>query len=93
MKKIQLTERQLEDMVLKVLEEQSAVSGLMTGVNAYKLPDCRKKSDDEISGGVVTKVKNPSTRATAISQSFSKTINTTASLYIQKDGRPFCKLR
>jgi hypothetical protein len=68
-------------------------SGTITGVKAFELPNCSKKSDNEISGGVVTKVMSPNTRATAISQSFSKTINTTSSLYITKDKKPFCKLR
>jgi hypothetical protein len=94
MKKVTLTEKQLEEMVLKVLEEQGAVSGAMTGVRAYNdLPDCSKKKDDELAGGMVVKVKEPQSRASAISQSFSKSINTTVSLYIKKEGKPFCKLR
>lgn len=94
MKKITLTEKQLEEMVLKVLEEQGAIQGAMTGTEAYeKLPSCGKKSDDELSGGVITKVKAPQSRASAISQSFSKSINTTVSLYIQKNNKPFCKFR
>jgi len=94
MKKVTLTEKQLEELVLKVLEEQGAVSGAMTGVQAYNnLPDCKKKNDDELAGGMVVKVKAPQSRASAISQSFSKTINTTVSLYIKKEGKPFCKLR
>ena len=44
MKKVKLTEKQLEEMVLKVLEEQGALTGAMTGVDAFnKLPDCKKK--------------------------------------------------
>jgi len=94
MKKITLTEKQLEEMVLKVLEEQGAVSGAMTGVQAYNnLPDCKKKNDEELNGGVVVKVQTPQSRAAAISQSFSKSINTTVSLYVKKGGKPFCKLR
>jgi hypothetical protein len=94
MKKITLTEKQLEEMVLKVLEEQGALTGAMTGVEAFnQLPDCKRKSDDELSGGVVMKVKTPQSRAAAVSQSFSKQINTTVSLFIQKDKKPFCKYR
>ena len=93
MKKVKLTEKQLEAMVLKVLEEQSLQGGI-TGVEAFnKLPECKKKSDDELSGGVVVKVKEPQSRAAAISQSFSKSINTTVSLIVQKNKKPFCKLR
>jgi len=94
MKKITLTEKQLEEMVLKVLEEQGAVSGAMTGVQAYdKLPSCGKKSDDELAGGVIMKVKAPQSRAAAISQSFNKEINRTVTLFIQKNNKPFCKFR
>ena len=94
MKKVTLTEEHIENLVRKVLEEQGAVSGTMTGVEAFNnLPDCKKKNDDELSGGMVVKVKAPQSRASAISQSFSKSINTTVSLYIQKNKKPFCKLR
>jgi len=94
MKKVTLTEKQIEEMVLKVLEEQGALTGAMTGVEAFnKLPDCKKKSDDELAGGVIMKVKSPQSRAAAVSQSFSKQINTTVSLFIQKNKKPFCKLR
>jgi hypothetical protein len=94
MKKITLTEKQLEEMVLKVLEEQGALQGAMTGIQAFdKLPSCGKKSDDELSGGVIMKVKAPQSRAAAISQSFNKEINRTVTLFIQKNNKPFCKFR
>jgi hypothetical protein len=94
MKKVKLTEKQLEELVLKVLKEQGTMAGAMTGVEAFnKLPDCKRKDDEELVGGVIMKVKSPQSRAAAISQSFSKEINTTVSLYIQKNKKPFCKLR
>jgi len=46
-----------------------------------------------LAGGVIMKVKSPQSRAAAVSQSFSKQINTTVSLFIQKNKKPFCKLR
>ena len=65
-------------MVLKVLEEQGVMSGAITGVEAFnKLEDCKRKDDNELVGGVIMKVKSPESRAAAISQSFSKSINTT----------------
>jgi hypothetical protein len=94
MKKVKLTEKELEQLVLKVIQEQGSIEGAITGVEAFnKLPDCKKKSDDELMGGIVKKVKQPQSRAAAISQSFSKSINTTVSLYIEKNRKPFCKLR
>lgn len=87
-KVVRLNESQLNDLIEKIVSEQTILGELM------KLPDCLDKKDEELNGGVLVKTVIPNTnRAAAISQSFNKEINRAVNLYVVKDKRPFCKFR
>lgn len=89
-KVIRLTESELSEMVYKIINEEA---GAPTISELTKLPNCSRKKDSELAGGVIREVPAPTDRRAAISQSFNKSINTDISLYIVKDKKPFCKLR
>ena len=96
MKKITLTEKQLEEMVLKVLEEQGAVAGGTAGVTRSQmndLTDCsRIKNVDSLVGGIVRKYEVADSRMKAL-QAAANSINTGTTLYLEINRKPFCKLR
>ena len=87
-KVVRLSESQLNDLIEKIVSEQTILGELM------KLPDCSDKKDEELNGGVLVKTVIPnSNRGAAISQSFNKQINNAVNMYVVKEKRPFCKYR
>lgn len=96
MKKITLTEKQLEEMVLKALTEQGAVAGGAAGMNRSQmnsLTECsRVKNPDSLVGGIVRKYEVADSRLKAF-QAAANSMNTGTSLYLEVNRKPFCKLR
>lgn len=95
MKKVTLTEKQLEELVLKVLEEQGALSGASVGMDRSKintLPNCSKKNSEDLIGGVVRKHEVTDSRLKAF-QAAANSMNTGTTLYLEVNRKPFCKLR
>ena len=106
MKKVKLTEKQLEAMVLKVLEEQLK-DGFNKGMHdAVKdKPDCSKIKPNEILGGIVKVVKGnkklyPKHTSGVDKLEFLGAVSKAATgqleddiYYIEVKGKPFCKLR
>jgi len=90
MKKVKLTEKQLEELVLKVLEEQGAIGGASSGMNRSEinnLPKCSKKDAKELINGVVKQPVMSKFQYAAIAT------GTGTELYLEVKNKPFCKLR
>jgi len=97
MKKVKLTEKQLEDMVLKVLEEQGAVQGASAGLGRSemnRLPKCYRKDSKELIGGVIKDhmvfITDPKMKAFQVA---ANKAGTGTELYLEVKGKPFCKIR
>lgn len=95
MKKVTLTEDHIEKLVLKVLEEQGALSGAAAGMDRSKinnLPNCSKKNSEDLIGGVVRKHEVTDSRLQAFQVAANKA-GTGTELYLEVKKTPFCKLR
>ena len=90
MKKVTLSEKDLEQMVMKVLEEQGAIGGASSGLGRSvinNLPKCSKKDADELIGAVVKQPIMSKFQYAAIAA------GTGTELYLEVKNKPFCKLR
>lgn len=96
MKKVTLTEEHIENLVRKVLEEQSALSGVEAGMSRAdinKLPKCSElKNIDDIIGGKVMKHKVSDSRLQAF-QAAANSANIGTSVYVFAKNKPFCKIK
>lgn len=95
-KVVKLTESQIENLVRKVLEEQSAVSGGAAGMSRAEinnLPKCSElKNVDKIIGGVVKKHMVGDSRLQAF-QAAANSANIGTSVYVEVNKKPFCKIK